>query len=169
MLGTVLLILGVVVLVLVALALVWFIGMRTKWPPVRDFQRRVNRRVVNPRQMRTAGQPGAYAGIVRHVGRRSGRAYETPVVPLPVEEGFVIILPYGDRPDWVRNVLAAGQATIVLEGEQHAVVDPEVVEAATSGREWSPSEQREMRLFGNDQCLRVRRAAAAAGPAGAPT
>ncbi len=44
MLGTVLLIVGVVVAVLVALAVVWFIGMRTKWPPVRDFQRRVNRR-----------------------------------------------------------------------------------------------------------------------------
>lgn len=157
MLGTVLLILGVVVLVLVALALVWFIGMRTKWPPVRDFQRRVNRRVFNPRQMRTAGTPGAYAGIVRHVGRRSGRAYETPVVPLPTDDGFVILLPYGDRPDWVRNVLAAGGATIVHEGEEFAVIEPELLDTAESGHEFSTSEQREIRLFANTRCLRVRK------------
>ena len=74
MLGVVLTVVAVVVLVLIALGAVWFVGMRTKWRPVIDFQRRANRRVVNPRQMRTAGEPGAYAGIVRHVGRRSGRA-----------------------------------------------------------------------------------------------
>jgi deazaflavin-dependent oxidoreductase (nitroreductase family) len=156
--GTVLLILGVLLTVLLVLAIVWFVGMRTKWPPVRDFQRRVNRRVFNPRQMRTAGRPGAYAGVIRHVGRRSGRAYETPVVPLPTEDGFVILLPYGDRPDWVRNVLAAGQATIVHEGEECAVVGPELLDTAASGHEFSPSEQREIRLFGNTRCLRVRRA-----------
>lgn len=160
MLGTVLLIVGVVVAVLVALAVVWFIGMRTKWPPVRDFQRRVNRRVFNPRQMRTAGTPGAYAGIVRHVGRRSGRAYETPVVPLPTDDGFVILLPYGDRPDWVRNVLAAGTATIVHEGEEYPVVEPELLDTADSGHEFSASEQREIRLFGNTRCLRVRKVTA---------
>lgn len=157
MLGTVLLIVGVVVAVLVALAVVWFVGMRTKWPPVRDFQRRVNRRVFNPRQMRTAGTPGAYAGIVRHVGRRSSRAYETPVVPLPTDDGFVILLPYGDRPDWVRNVLAAGGATIVHEGEEFAVVEPELLDTAESGHEFSTSEQREIRLFANTRCLRVRK------------
>ena len=149
MIGTVLLIVGLLLGVLVALAVVWFVGMRTKWPPVRDFQRRVNRKVFNPRQMRTAGQPGAYAGVVRHVGRRSGRAYETPVVPLPTDDGFVILLPYGDRPDWVRNVLAAGEATIVHEGETHAVVEPELLDTVDSGHEFSAAEQREIRVFGN--------------------
>jgi deazaflavin-dependent oxidoreductase (nitroreductase family) len=157
MLGTVLLIVGAVVAVVVVLAVVWFIGMRTKWPPVRDFQRRVNRRVFNPRQMRTAGTPGAYAGVIRHVGRRSGKAYETPVVPLPTDDGFVILLPYGDRPDWVRNVLAAGRATIVHEGEEYAVVEPELLDTADSGHEFSASEQREIRLFANTRCLRVRK------------
>ena len=157
MIGTVLLIVGVLLGVLVALAVVWFVGMRTKWPPVRDFQRRVNRRVFNPRQMRTAGRPGAYAGIIRHVGRRSGRSYETPVVPLPTDDGFVILLPYGDRPDWVRNVLAAGRATIVHEGEEFAVVEPELCETVDSGHEFSASELREIRLFGNTRCLRVRK------------
>lgn len=157
MLGVVLTVVAVVVLVLIALGAVWFVGMRTKWRPVIDFQRRANRRVVNPRQMRTAGEPGAYAGIVRHVGRRSGRAYETPVVPLPTDGGFVIVLVYGDRTEWVRNVLAAGRATIALEGESYDVVDPEVVPADESGRDWTDAERKEMRRFGNRVCLRVRR------------
>ena len=161
MIGAVLLILGVLLVVLLLLAVVWFVGMRTKWPPVRDFQRRVNRRVFNPRQMRTAGSPGAYASIVRHVGRRSGREYETPVVPMPTEDGFIILLPYGDRPDWVRNVLAAGGATIVHEGEEVAVVAPELIATVDSGHEFSASEQREIRLFANTRCLRVRRAPSA--------
>lgn len=155
MLGTILTVVAVVVLVLVALGAVWFIGMRTKWRPVIDFQRRVNRRVFNPRQMRKAGSPGAYAGIVRHTGRRSGRPYETPVVPLPADDGFVIVLVYGDRTEWVRNVLAAGRATIVLEGETHEVVDPVVVSADESGREWTDAERKEMRRFGNRVCLRL--------------
>lgn len=146
-----------VVVVLVVLGGLWFLGMRGKWPVVLDFQRKVNRRVLNPRQMRSAGTSGAYAGIVRHVGRRSGRPYETPVVPLPSEHGFVVLLPYGARSDWVRNVLAAGSATIVLEGRSYDVVDPVLVPTQDADREFSEKELREIRMFGNATCLQVRR------------
>lgn len=141
---------------LAVMAAVWFVGMRTKWAPVLDLQRRINRKVVNPRQMRTAGSPGAYAGVIRHVGRRSGRRYETPVVPFPTADGFVVVLPYGTRPDWVQNVLAAGTAELVHEGRVHVVDAPEVrpIEPA----ELPESEQRTLSLFGNDQCLELRRA-----------
>jgi deazaflavin-dependent oxidoreductase (nitroreductase family) len=145
------------ILVLVVLGGLWFLGMRGKWPVVLDFQRKVNRRVFNPRQMRSAGTSGAYAGIVRHVGRSSGRPYETPVVPLPSEHGFVVLLPYGPRTDWVRNVLAAGSATIVLEGRSYDVVDPMLVSTQDADREFSDKEWREIRMFGNSTCLQVRR------------
>lgn len=151
-----------VVVVLVIVGSVWMIGMRTKLPLVIDFQRRANRRLVNPRQLRSAGTPGAYAGIVRHVGRESGRQYETPVVPLPTSDGFVVLLPYGTRADWVRNVLAAGSATIVHEGETFEVAEPEVIPVEEANREFTPKERREIRLFGNTTCLRVRRVGAEA-------
>ena len=122
-----------------------------------DLQRRLNRRFINPRQMRDAGTPGAYAGIVRHVGRSSGRAYETPVVPIPVDDGFLVVLPYGTRPDWVRNVLAARRAAIVHEGATYEVVEPEVVAVDDAPYDFPPSERRGLRLFGNDRCLVVRR------------
>jgi deazaflavin-dependent oxidoreductase (nitroreductase family) len=149
----------------------WFLGMRGKWPAVLDFQRKVNRRVVNPRQMRTAGTSGAYAGIVRHVGRRSGRPYETPVVPLPTGHGFVIVLPYGARPDWVRNVLAAGSATIVHEGRSYDVVDPVLIPIQDADHEFSEKDLRESRMFGNTTCLQVRHAGDGGGiewPGGSP-
>lgn len=140
---------------IVVLVGVWFVGMRTKWAPVLDVQRKVNRRVINPRQMRTAGTPGAFAAVIRHTGRRSGNEYETPVVPFPRDDRFVIVLPYGTRPDWVRNVMAAGRAELVHEGETVAVGSP-VVRPLAPG-DVPAKEQRGMRLFGNTECLEVSR------------
>ncbi|MCU0268194.1 MAG: nitroreductase family deazaflavin-dependent oxidoreductase [Acidimicrobiales bacterium] len=153
---------GILAVVAVLLG-IWFLGMRTKAPAVLDFQRRVNKRVFNPRQLRSAGTPGAYAAVIRHVGRRSGAPYETPIVPLPTDDGFVIVLPYGTRPDWVRNVVAAGSATLVHEGETIEVVAPEVITVDGAPYDFPASERRNLRLFGNTQCLRVRRAPVAAG------
>jgi deazaflavin-dependent oxidoreductase (nitroreductase family) len=141
--------------VLLALAAVWFVGMRSKWPPVLDFQRKVNRRFFNPRQMRSAGTPGAYASVIRHTGRTSGTAYETPVVPFPRGDRYVIALPYGTRPDWVKNVLAAGTAELVHEGETFAVTSPVVRSLAPD--DVPAKEQRGLRLFGNTECLEVQR------------
>ena len=39
--------------------------------------------------MKTARTPGAYAGAITHVGRRSGRVYETPVGPFAADDGFI--------------------------------------------------------------------------------
>ena len=45
--------------------------------------------------------------ILRHVGRRSGKPYETVIWVWPLEEGFVIALTYGPKVDWYRNLQAA--------------------------------------------------------------
>ena len=146
-------VLGAVLLLVVAVAAVVVLGMRSKVPFVVDLVRRNNRRMVNPRQLRTAGRPGAYAGVVRHVGRRSGRAYETPVVPFPTDDGFVVPLPYGDRADWVRNVLASGSATVVHEGSTYSVDHPALVPVATVRDALPAKELRNLRTFGVDRCI----------------
>ena len=151
-LGGVLAALGVLAVLLAG----WMWGMRTKSPAVIDFQRRVNHRVFNPRQMRDAGSPGAYAGIVRHRGRRTGAEYETPVVPEPSEDGFVIVLPYGTRADWVRNVLSAGAASLTHEGETCEVADPELVPIEAVPVEFSAADERGHRLVDVADCLVVR-------------
>ncbi|MGF1595335.1 MAG: nitroreductase/quinone reductase family protein [Acidimicrobiales bacterium] len=55
--------------------------------------------------------------VIRHVGRSSGRPYRTPLEALPVDGGFIFTLVYGSRSDWVQNVLAAGEATLEVEGK----------------------------------------------------
>ncbi len=147
---------GATVVALAAVVTVFVVGMRTKSPAVLDRVRRFNRAVTNPRVLRSAGSPGASASVIRHVGRRSGRSYETPVGPFAVGDDFVIALPYGPGADWVRNVVASGSATLVHEGRTVPVHRPEVVPTAEIVTELPSSEQRTLRLFGVDQCLRVR-------------
>lgn len=140
------------------------LGLRRKDPRARAVVRRVNRTVFNPWQMRTAGMPGAYAAIVRHVGRTSGRRYETPVGAEPTDEGFVIALPYGPDTDWARNVLAAGSAEIVHEGRTHRVDGPRVTELATTIDAFDEADRRALRAFGVDQALTLRRVPDDAAP-----
>jgi len=148
---------GVLVLAGLTLGVAYLLGMRKKDSLVSNAQRRINRSLINPRQMKSAGTPGAYAAILRHVGRTSGRTYETPVGAVPTDDGFVIALVYGARSDWLQNVLAAGSATIVHEGQTHHVERPEVLPIESAGAFFSPSDQRGHRLYGIDQCLWLRR------------
>ena len=61
-------------------------GMRWKLPPVLDVVRRMNRSVTNPRVMRTAGTEATQTSVIQHVGRKSGRTYETPVDIIPADD-----------------------------------------------------------------------------------
>ena len=106
--------------------------------------------------MATAGQPGAYASVIKHRGRRSGAEYETPIGPFAFDGGFVIPLPYGATADWVKNVLAEASAVIVSEGEAHHVGNPELVSGDTAMPEIPAKYQWSLRLYNVDQFLRVR-------------
>ncbi|HST65622.1 MAG TPA: nitroreductase family deazaflavin-dependent oxidoreductase [Mycobacteriales bacterium] len=66
-------------------------------------------------------------GVVLHTGRRSGRAYRTPVNAFRTATGYVIALTYGADSDWTRNVLAAGGCTLLTRGRAVALRDPRVV------------------------------------------
>ncbi len=136
---------------------VFLVGMRRKSPPVVDAVRRFNKAVSNPKQMKTAGEPGAYASIIEHVGRRSGTTYRTPIGTQAVPDGFLIALPYGSRADWVQNVLAAGQAVITADGETVNVDRPEIRSTAEVAGQLPAGEQRLLKLFNVEQFLQVRR------------
>ena len=59
--------------------------------------------------------------LIRHVGRRTGRTYETPLVLARLPDGFVAELTYGADVDWYRNVTAAGRCVVVKHGVEYAV------------------------------------------------
>jgi len=149
---------GGLLLALMTIGVVFMVGMRRKSPLVLSAVRRFNRDVGNPYQMKTAGTPGAYASVIRHVGRTTGRPYETPVVAEATDDGFVIALPYGTQADWLKNVLASGSATIVDEGNTYRVDQPEIVPTAVVAHQFPGKDQRSLLRFHVDQCLQVRRA-----------
>ena len=132
----------------------YVLGIRTKSPQVLGTIRKVNRSVFNPLQMKSAGNPGAYASVIRHEGRKTGKTFETPVVAIPTDDGFVIALPYGPESDWVKNVLAGGSATIVHDGSTYVVEKPEVVPMTDAVDSFPAPNQRTHRWFGVDECLR---------------
>jgi len=117
-----LLVVGVGLLLWVAL----LVTLRTKFRPGLDAIRRVNRSLWNPRAMRMAGGPDAYA-VICHVGRRSGRLYETPIGAVEAHGGFLVGLPYGTRVDWLQNILVARSAELRHEGRAWRVTDPELL------------------------------------------
>ena len=148
---------GALLFVVAAIGIVFMVGMRTKSPRVLKVIRRIQR-TTKPLALKGAGAPGAYASVIRHVGRTTGRRYETPVVAVPTDDGFVIALPYGLNTDWLKNVLASGSAVIVDEGTTYQVDEPKIVPTAAAAPLFPRENQRTHRLFGVDECLRVRRA-----------
>jgi deazaflavin-dependent oxidoreductase (nitroreductase family) len=100
---------------------------------VRDRMRAFSKR-VNPMVLKMAGNRSSGYAIVKHVGRRSGREYSTPVVAKPFGDGFVIPLPYEHDADWYRNVMAAGTCALIWNGEEYALNKPEVITSAEALR-----------------------------------
>ena len=89
-------------------------------------------RVVNPWLVRSGligGTRGELA-LVEHVGRRSGTVRLTPIHPMPIDGGYRIIVPVGERSEWVRNILAAGHGRLVI-GDRVVELDEPVVETPT--------------------------------------
>jgi deazaflavin-dependent oxidoreductase (nitroreductase family) len=88
--------------------------------------RRVNRALTNP-LMRTFAWVVPPLAVVHHVGRKSGRAYRTPVLAFPSAQGIVVPLPYGRDVDWARNLVAARGGEIEQSGRRIALRNPRIV------------------------------------------
>ena len=86
--------------------------------------------VFNPRTLRAAEHGDTPYGVLHHIGRSSGAAYETPVEADRTPDGVIVPLMYGPRVDWCRNILAAGGCMLSLNGEEFTLTAPEVVPAS---------------------------------------
>jgi deazaflavin-dependent oxidoreductase (nitroreductase family) len=94
--------------------------------------------------------PLARAGIgpfslVRHVGRKTGRSYETPLLLARAEGGFVAELTYGPNVSWYRNVTAAGRCEVVDQGVAYRIDRISLITADEG-----------LRAFGNPAALVLR-------------
>ena len=83
----------------------------------------VNKRVFNRWELRRGKRP-----VLTHLGRASGRTYHTPLDAHRVDGGYIFILVYGARSDWVRNVLQAGHARLLIDGDEVNLTHPRVID-----------------------------------------
>ena len=77
-------------------------------------------RTVNPFIVPMARRVRPLAAI-HHVGRRSGRSYQTPVMAFPAPGGWVVALVYGNDVQWLLNAQASGGVALTRSGERHQV------------------------------------------------
>lgn len=119
-------------------------------------------RLVNPLVLRIAGRRHMpVVGIVRHRGRKTGRAYATPLGIRPAAAGgFVMPLTFGEAAGWYRNIAAAGRCVITWRGQDHTVANPVIVGRATALPAFPRYEQLALRAIGINQFLWLRPPAA---------
>ena len=115
-------------------------------------------KMLNPLIVKLAGRRHfRMAAQIRHVGRRSGRTYTTPVSARRSGDMIVIALTFGSQSDWSRNVRSAGGGTVRIEGEDYNVTQPQI----TSRQEarplvqaaFSPMERAGFRVLGIKQVM----------------
>ncbi|MGI9822833.1 nitroreductase family deazaflavin-dependent oxidoreductase [Agromyces sp. Marseille-Q5079] len=75
-------------------------------------------------------------GVIRHRGRKSGTAYETPIAVVPTRDAAIVMigLPWGAKTNWARNVIAADGASLRWKGRDVELVQPRIVDAAAAER-----------------------------------
>ncbi len=83
---------------------------------------KINKRIFNPKAIRKGAYP-----VITHVGRTSGRSYQTPLDAHPTNTGYVMVVRYGPKSDWVLNVLAAETVTLRIDGEMLTLSSPRLV------------------------------------------
>ena len=89
---------------------------------------------VNPAASRIAHSGRGPISLIRHVGRKTGRVYETPVILARRGDDFVAELTYGPDVAWYRNVVAAGRCTVIVHGTEYEIDRIESLDAAAGMR-----------------------------------
>ena len=90
---------------------------------------RIQVKYVNPAVLRIARFLPTFA-VVKHRGRKSGRSYETVVNAYRKRGVLAILLGHGNA-DWVKNVVAAGEADVRLLGRDLRIINPRIMPAGT--------------------------------------
>ncbi len=99
-------------------------GVPMVYPPTFE---RLQIKYINPIVNRIAPfMPGL--AKIKHRGRKSGTPYETVVAPFRKGNVLAIALAHG-KTNWVKNVLAAGEADVHLNRRDLHIVNPRIIPA----------------------------------------
>ena len=99
-------------------------GVPMVYPPAFE---RLQIKYMNPVVKRISRfMPGV--ATIKHRGRKSGKPYETVVTPMRKGNVLAVALGHG-KTDWVKNVLAAGEADVLFGKRSVHIVNPRIVPA----------------------------------------
>lgn len=117
---------------------------------VPKFIGKVNKKIFNPREIRKGTRP-----VLMHRGRTSGNEYATPLDAHRVDDGFIFIVMYGSDCDWVRNIVAAGKATLRIDGSEIELTHPRLIDITEAGEQFAKLEPDEPKLRTKAEYLRM--------------
>jgi deazaflavin-dependent oxidoreductase (nitroreductase family) len=101
-------------------------GVPMKFPPAVE---RFQIKYVNPVIRKFAPFLPSFA-IIKHRGRTSGKQYETVVNAFRKGDVLAVALGHG-KTNWVKNVLAAGEADVHLFRRDVHITNPRIMPAGT--------------------------------------
>lgn len=147
---------GVVVVMILALGgvvLTWLVlvprifrrnrDLLVRFGPVKGLLQR-----YNDMTRKVSGTERSPWGLVTHVGRRSGRTYQTSLGTYPYGDGFLLPLGYGTHTDWYRNMMAAGTCTLAWKGRTYQLERPELISGPEVMRAWPMRDRILLQLAG---------------------
>ncbi|MDX9851184.1 MAG: hypothetical protein RBT01_11795 [Anaerolineaceae bacterium] len=88
-----------------------------------------NKYLLNHITLLFAGTKAGPFSKMIHIGRKSGKIFETPVVATYIDDRVLIPLTYGDQVDWLKNILAQGGCEIIYSNTRRKAVGPTVISA----------------------------------------
>lgn len=110
---------------------------------------------INPVLRNLARSSRGPFALLRHVGRRSGKTYEIPIMVWRANDGFVIVLTYGRHVDWLRNLLAADQGSLRWHKREYVFRKPVFIDAQTAEQALPPFIKRVLRLRGEHEFVKL--------------
>jgi hypothetical protein len=116
--------------------------------------RKFNKVISNPINKLIAGR--FLYSLVYHVGRKSGKAYSTPVIAELAAGRIYVPLPYGVDTDWRLNVQAAGKCQLKINGKLYSAANPERVGVEIGQPNFPPFFQKVFQLVRVKHYLQLR-------------
>ena len=120
---------------------------------LRDAWFRFLGRTLNPIALRAAHSGSGPFSAIRHVGRKTGTVYETPIMVAPAPGGYVAELTYGKNVAWYRNSIAAGRCVLIHEGRQIEIDAITDFDRAAGLRAYGPPRSWVLRLLRRHEFL----------------
>jgi deazaflavin-dependent oxidoreductase (nitroreductase family) len=116
-------------------------------------------KLLNPLVGTLAGRRHVPMAQLHHIGRRTGRSYLTSVGARVSGDVVLIPLTFGNQSDWARNVFAAGQCSMRVNGYTIRAEHPRFLAAADAAplmhALFNPVERLVFKVLGIKQFMRL--------------